>query len=236
MESFFQVAPSVYRLIYFKVKKVSDQEILDFTQKVVEPGDVVIDVGANIGFFSSQVAKMVGRTGRVFAFEPNSKNYELLKKNSVGFNQVKTIQSAVSESSGKIALYQSHINVDFRCYPLEDGQEPHEWVPMVSLGEFFVTEKIRPKLIKVDVQGFEPFVIRGMSAWLAQNEVTLVMEFWPYAMRRAGVDPLLFLKELESFNIKFLKNDFQFYSDYCEHNDFEKYTDLIVSLGSTRSH
>jgi protein-L-isoaspartate O-methyltransferase len=70
----------VYRILYRFYKKFSDRHVAALLREIISPGMTVIDVGANIGFYTAFMANIVGEKGRVYAFEPSPHNFNLLKK------------------------------------------------------------------------------------------------------------------------------------------------------------
>ena len=79
---------------------------------IIKEGNVVVDIGANIGYFTLIFSRLVGRKGEVFAFEPEPNNFNLLKKNIEinDYKNVNLINKAVSNKSGKIELYLDDVN------------------------------------------------------------------------------------------------------------------------------
>ena len=91
----------------------------EFVKKEVKKGNVVLDIGANIGYYTLIFAKLVGENGKVFAFEPDPTNFALLKKNVEmnGYKNVVLVQRAVSNKTGKLKLYLCEDNPgDHRIY------------------------------------------------------------------------------------------------------------------------
>lgn len=100
-----------------------DPEVRLALEKFLRPGDVAVDVGAHIGYFTLIMSKLVGENGSVFAFEPEPLNFALLSKN-VAANNIKNaflLRKALSEKSGRINLYISDFNTgDHRVYNPKD--------------------------------------------------------------------------------------------------------------------
>lgn len=81
--------------------------IAEVMKKNIKKGDVVVDIGSHIGYFTILMSKLVGEAGKVYAFEPEQKNFELLKKN-IEFNKCSNVilnQIAITDYTGKIKLY-----------------------------------------------------------------------------------------------------------------------------------
>jgi len=163
---------------------------------LLKPGMAFVDVGANIGYFSLLAARAVGPRGRVYAFEPEDENYELLVKNikANGYENVTPVKQAVSDSAGETTFYLRDDNLCAHSMVPRTGGKT-VIVPTVTLDEYFKDKKV--DVIKVDVEGAESSVLRGMHALLqTQKNITLVVEFYPKALRRSGADPEQFLTGL----------------------------------------
>jgi FkbM family methyltransferase len=168
-------------------------------EKEISKGNVVIDIGANIGYYTLIFARLVGESGKVFAFEPDPENFALLKKN-VELNHYKNvvlIQKAASNVSGKAQLYLSKENKgDHRIYNSHDGRESLE-IETIKLDDYFKEFIGKIDYIKMDIQGAEAMAIQGMSALLNFNKnVKIVSEFWPFGLKKFGVEGFEYLKLL----------------------------------------
>src|SRR5262249_36182110 len=140
-------------------------------QNQLRPGDVVVDVGANIGYYTLLFARCVGPRGRVFAFEPDQTNFDLLRRNVErnGYTNVTLVRKAVAAQSGKLRLYLCEDNKgDHRTYDSHDGRPSLE-IDAVSLDDYFAGERGSIALIKMDIQGAEEGALRGMRRLLADN-------------------------------------------------------------------
>ena len=84
----------------------------------VKKGDVVLDIGANIGYYTLIFAELVGEKGKVYAFEPDPTNFDLLRKNVEinGYRNITLIQKAVSNKNGKISFYSKKTNSWFQRF------------------------------------------------------------------------------------------------------------------------
>lgn len=168
-------------------------------KKIIKKGDTVLDLGANIGYYTLIFAKLVGAYGKVFAFEPEPNNFALLKKNieTNGYTNVILVQKAVSNKSGKIKLYLADKNLgDHRIFDSQDTRKSIE-VDVITLDEYFSDPSITINFIKMDVQGVEALVMKGTSLLLQRtNDLTMMVEFAPYLMKRAGTVPKEYLKLL----------------------------------------
>jgi FkbM family methyltransferase len=136
---------------------------LDVLLRFVGPGDTVVDVGANVGTHTTAFANAVGTGGRVIAFEPQPRVFELLERNvqANGYDNVSLYRFALgAERSVRYAPptdYAAHVNVGAVSL-LSDAEESSHPVDVVTLDSF---ELDAVRLIKIDVEGMECDVLRG---------------------------------------------------------------------------
>lgn len=173
---------------------------------IVKRGDVVIDIGANIGYYTLQFARLVGDEGKVFAFEPDPTNFATLKRNveANGYRNVVLIQKACSSEAGRLKLFLSDDNKgDHRLYDSGDGRSYVE-VDVVRIDDYFEHYTGKVNLIKMDIQGAEYGALSGMTNLIERNpDLVLVTEFWPLGFKRSGVSASDFVALLQKlgFNI-----------------------------------
>jgi FkbM family methyltransferase len=169
------------------------------------PGDVVLDVGANLGYYTLLFARHVGPTGKVFAFEPDPDNFSLLQENVArnGYDNVVLVRKAASDYSGMAQLYRSADNQgDHRLYDT-DGKRPSVAVESITLDEFFAGYSGPIHLVKMDIQGAEAAALDGMMRLLRRcGPVTLATEFWPLGLRRAGSSAERYLYQLAKLGLR----------------------------------
>jgi FkbM family methyltransferase len=171
---------------------------------MLTPGDVAIDAGAHVGFFTMQMAAAVGPIGRVYAFEPLDANADLLER-SVRENhfddRVLFRRAAVGAASG-VAMLTFPVETlnSGGAYLLRDGTAPlagnvTKQVPVVALDALDIRRPVR--FIKIDVEGAEPQVIRGAERILEEDHPVILSELHPVQLDRAsGVTADAFLSQL----------------------------------------
>lgn len=173
--------------------------VLRALQEVLRPGDRAIDLGANTGYFTCLMAKLVGERGRVIAFEPNPANIAFLKKNisANGLHNVSVEHVAVSDAPGTLTLHLRGVHSSLGFDPLGDGTGNRKVsVPVVRLDDR-VSAATRVRLIKMDIIGSEPKALIGMKSVLAKNpHIVILTAFCPAFLRDAGSDPVAYLGTL----------------------------------------
>ncbi len=173
----------------------------DIFKKEIQPGNTVLDIGANIGYYTLIAARRVGPQGKVYAFEPDPANFRLLQKNveANGYRNVVLVNKAVSNKNGSIRLYLNPSNRgDHRVYDSKDGRPSLE-IETVSLGHFFKPLDKKIHFIKMDIQGAEALALEGMKGLIRGNKgLKLVTEFSPASLKLAGSRPESYLKSLKS--------------------------------------
>lgn len=162
-----------------------------FFQKHLTAGMTVLDIGANIGYFSILASQLTSPSGRVVSFEPDPYNYSLLSGN-VSENKAHNVTLhplALGERAGVATLFKSDNNLgDHRVLPTGSSSRERVEVQVRSLDEL-VEEGIVPvpEFIKMDVQGYEGLVVRGMDTLLKNPKLRVILtEYWPDGMAQAG--------------------------------------------------
>jgi FkbM family methyltransferase len=194
-----------YCRLYLIGKRLTDRRELTMLRSLIQPGMVIADIGANVGFYSVEMAKCVGPSGCILAFEPDPLSFQLLQErvNQASLPNVETYQVALSDKSGRAALYCSAYNrADNRLSP--SHTESHVEVCEVDvrrLDDFLSGRDIHIDGMKIDVQGNEEQVLRGASEILRRGVRWIWLEFSPIHLRGSGSDPERFLESLDTLGM-----------------------------------
>lgn len=182
----FKRAFFIYNIIYPIFKNKQDAHEINMCKSLIKPGDTVIDIGANIGFYSKIFSGIVGINGNVYSFEPDKINYSRFQKNVSSCKNVKGFNKAVADTTKTLTLYTSPmLNVDHKTFKVNDYDTAVE-IEAISIDDF-VGDKIKVDFIKMDIQGFEVTAIKGMQRTLQSNRnILLLTELWPYGLNQAG--------------------------------------------------
>jgi FkbM family methyltransferase len=153
-------------------------------------GAVCVDVGANVGLHTVVMSRLVGPAGRVFAFEPDPHNFRLLETNLRlnGARNVTARQCAIGDADGVCRLARNPRNyADCRVTSELPGWSSHE-VSMTTLDA--ALPALPPgaiRFLKLDVQGSECRVLRGMRDTLARHpDLVMAVEVFPGGLSQAG--------------------------------------------------
>ena len=220
----------LYKLVYFAYKRYSDRDKIRLITQHVKPGMMVLDIGANIGFYSILLSRLVGKDGVVYAFEPDEDNYKFLVRTVINQPNVKTVKAACGEKSGSAFLYKSNkMNVDHHMYKGKESRESVE-VKMVSVDEYLSQTDENAGFIKIDVQGYDCHVLKGLQKTIARSSNTLIIgELWPYGLKQAGSSANEYFTQLQQagLDVKILA---QMDSKDFSANDENKYfyTDFVA--------
>lgn len=195
----------LYNFTYRRFKLKNDRHEIEVLKKIIKPGDNVLDIGANIGFYARLLSEMTGPEGQVYCFEPDSVNFGYLKKNAGDLKNVHLFNKAVASERGILKVYKSKLlNVDHRTYPVNNYDSIEE-IESVSIDELIAEGKIRNiQVIKIDIQGFELSAFSGMKKLLSgSRDLKIVAEYWPHGFKRAGVSALEFYDFFDKMGYSF---------------------------------
>ncbi len=150
-------------------------------RRILRPGMGVLDIGANIGYFTMLSAALVGPAGHVLAVEPNGRNVRLLEasRRINGFAHVTVAQAAAGPATGVLALHRSHSN--------GTTSQPDADVAALLMAETVACvrpDALLPRgrridLIKADVEGAEYLALSGCSEIIRRDRPSIISEFSP---------------------------------------------------------
>jgi FkbM family methyltransferase len=178
----------------------------EFLLSVFRPGMTFLDVGANLGYYTALAIVHIGKEGKIIALEPDNENFSFLQKTirANSAENVISIKKAAADQAGKLTLYVSSGNRgDNRLYSndLCDGSYEVEVSTVDAMLEECGISQV--DLVKIDVQGFEGQVFRGMKETVRRSErLIMLIEFWPFGLTSAGTNPQEFLKEVEATGLR----------------------------------
>lgn len=179
---------------------------IELVDRVVREGDTVIDIGANYGLWAYYMSRAVGRTGKVWSFEPipfTARTFRLIGR-ALGFSDnVELVNKGCGEKAGRIEFtvpVQSGIAISAGLVHMagrrdeRPGQEVHAGFAktknvecdVITLDEF-LPRLDRVSLLKCDIEGADLFAMRGARKLLAQHKPVVVIEITPWFLEGFGL-------------------------------------------------
>ncbi len=170
-------------------------------------GEVFVDVGANIGYYTMLASEIAGPQGNVIAYEPDQNNFALLqenvKTNGLGNAQLHPLALSDRDESGQLFLSTDNFG-DHRIYSAGGERSSHP-IKLVHGDQHLESQTSRIDFLKIDTQGAEYFVVNGLKQLIAANSAHLrmILEFCPYGIRHSGADGDQLIELLESFGMQY---------------------------------
>jgi FkbM family methyltransferase len=171
-------------------------------QRAVSPGDVIVDVGAFLGYFALLAVNAASRA-RAYAFEPDPRDFPWLshniEANGLG-DRVQALSTALSDRPGWVTLYLAQEDqTQSSVYPLTNHGRSVQ-VEAVTL-DAFLGDTV-PDIVKIDVEGAELQALEGMTRSIQRGRPLLFVEWNPRALIRAGAQPEILLRRLEELGYR----------------------------------
>jgi FkbM family methyltransferase len=168
---------------------------IQYLEPYVEPGDLVVDVGANYGYTTTYFASEVGPDGFVISLEPEPDTRALLEHNvrSAGYANVEIVAAAAGDRPGTISLFRSATN--FANHSLNGSLVPNVRdsvdVQVVTIDDLCASRlgDRLPTVLKIDVEGWEWAVLQGSRGVLERARPAIWLEYWPDGIRANGHEP-----------------------------------------------
>jgi FkbM family methyltransferase len=215
----------IFRLVYSygsrydrADKREYEPDIYNAFVKDISEGTVVFDIGAHVGFFTLAASKRVGRRGFVYAFEPAPETAAILKQH-VSFNEwrdhTEVVTSVISDAIGTVSFFAYgdsmassmreenwELAAEHRTAPVSKIE-----VPSVTLDAFCKERRVKPDVLKIDVEGAELLVLRGATEFLKNNSPIIHCEVHPPLMKHFNYSVEDFMAHLDKFGYKLERLD-----------------------------
>lgn len=166
----------------------------------IKPGMTIIDIGANLGYYTAIASRLAGERGLVLAFEPEPNFFKLLSRN-INRNNLKNVacfELAIAEKNGLTNLYLSSENKGHNSIINSEELKTAVQVKTTTLDDFLASQKIaKVDIIKMDIEGAEILALEGMRDTLAKHKPLLFLEFSPHSIIKINRNPLDFLLTLQ---------------------------------------
>jgi len=167
-------------------------------QKVLKPGMNVVDIGSNLGYYALLEARMVGDAGRVIAIEPVAANFAQLSKNveANGYRNILLHDVAIGTSNGTVPMYLSKKSNWHSLHPVP-CKTREITVRVSTLDALLALHKLPSvDLIRMDLEGYEVEVIRGMAETIKNYSPRLLVELHPHVV---GAEAMMgYLRQLKA--------------------------------------
>lgn len=187
----------------YLLRGIDEPDLGYVMERFIKPGDVVVDIGANVGLTARAFARACGPQGCVHAVEPERRNFGYLCANVLRYPWVVTHRLAFSASSGAVDLWLNPVSGTGNSFYRGNGGALQR-VPCQTFDEFWESEGTeRLDWVKIDVEGAELEVLKGMAESLRRYpRLKILIEYCPQNLEKAGVAPTAVLKYLTDFGFK----------------------------------
>ena len=180
---------------------VSGDAALSAALKFIKPGDLVLDVGCNIGRHSWHYGKAVGPDGLVIGFDPNPEAIECCKFNCIGKN-FEFLNYGLANTNGQAAFVESPNTGASFLYPNVVDQSPYKVIQVRRLDDLHIYSEKTINLIKMDVEGYEVAALRGAEEKIHEAMPVMVIEVNHGALMRAGSSPKELISLVQSYGYR----------------------------------
>lgn len=167
-----------------------EEETALFYRKHLKAGEVIADVGASNGLYTFLFADAVGPAGTVVAFEPDATSFGWLSKGARGFTNIRLEKRGVSDKKTQETLWSKKPGHGMSSTAYHAGSTGTE-ISTTDLKSYEVEQNLQFDWVKIDIEGSELKALRGM------RKVRATVEFAPDNIRKVGMPPEEFLRELE---------------------------------------
>lgn len=190
---------------------VWEPSLTEFIRRRMGPGDVFVDIGANVGYFTVLAANLVGDEGRVIAIEASPRIHAKLRDN-VRMNHLSNVithNCAVSDVSGKAELFAAgETNVGHTSLIASEGGVSEGVVEMQPIDRILTDDELhKAKMIKIDVEGFEGPVLQSLLSHAddLRDDVEIVVELAPAELARFGMSAEQVLADMSGAGFRALE-------------------------------
>lgn len=172
-----------------------DQNVLPYVLPYINSGDVIIDVGANIGCYAYAFLNKIGHLGTAYCFEPSSESYECLVHNLEPFTNAILSDKAVSSNNSTFKIQRDNDNVGMNyCEEVKNGKIKSVTIDSLQLKKC--------NFIKLDCEGMELEVLKGASKTIEEFKPIMFIEINEHTLKRRGLCGQDVLDYLKMFDYK----------------------------------
>lgn len=201
-----RLSPDLYVKFYFIVKHIKERKVKSFLSRYITSDSYIVDIGSNVGYFSDFFCQICNK-GKIIGFEPNRDLIKYLSIIKKSYSNFEFYNIALGNENTVTKFYfSSWLDVDNRTYSFSESTGSHK-VEMKIFDHFYQYNKL--DFIKIDVQGFELQVLKGMQNSIKKFKPIIYTEIWPQGLNdsKTKIDDFeLFFNKL-NYKIYEIKND-----------------------------
>ena len=192
--------------------KPIEPEVCNVMARVLQPGDAAVDGGANVGFLTLMMSRLVGETGHVYAFEPGGNNLPKLAANLKlnDIDNVTVIDKPLAAVANVVTALHEHDHPGYNSlWPDLSKEVTAKRAVTATTLDMQLLGRPAPALIKLDIEGAELSALQGAGTWLIWQKPIIIAEMNEAAFARAGVT----LEEFRQFLFDLGYHAFGLYED-----------------------
>lgn len=203
-EKMKMICPRPTSLYFFGFIGNDELYVTDFLIRNLKKGDVFIDGGANLGFFSLLASHFVENHGSVYSFEPSQGIYDLLLQNVSNYKNIITYNKALVDSAGQVRFTEFTLDNNFystvtssknllieKFTDLQKDSTAKEYtIEGVTLDDFCKSNKIMPSIIKLDTESTEYQILLGSVEIMERYELIFIVEILYFAISDGTFDKI----------------------------------------------
>jgi len=175
-------------------------------KRLIKPNNVILDIGANIGFHTLYFAELTGNNGKVIAFEPIPINFAALE-NNISLNnlpQIVSVNKALGNTNSQMNIHVDKQTQNPGAFSLFEHGVKNTIIECVKGDDYLLdnnTKKV--DFIKLDVEGFELEVLKGLAETIKQSNPIIIFEYDYNYQSKVNDDPRAILHFLKTFSYSF---------------------------------
>jgi FkbM family methyltransferase len=167
-----------------------ERELVQLMKRTLKSGMTVLDVGANIGYFSALASGLVGDSGQVHAFEPMPQNLSRLQQNLSSFRWAHPYPYAVGNATGKAVIYFNESEAGWASLLISNDLERRAEIDVIRLDDWVRHHGVnRIDFMKMDIEGGEFHALQGAQEMLSRFRPVIVAELNAVCLARAHRKP-----------------------------------------------
>ena len=255
MRLYFQ-DKGITRELYAFGKRENFATDLILNKSLIAPEQIVLDIGANIGYYALMEGKAVGPKGKVYAVEPVPRNFQILREN-IRLNSLENVEAfnfALGDKNGSTKMHISNKSNWSRVIKTNIPDKIEEIIDVeMKTVDNFIENKPTPSFIRMDVEGYEVNILRGMENLIKNDRLSIFVEFHPqfisnedkkyffdvlegnkFKIKYFFMNPHLFQNPITEFAYVQLNQSESYYGKFFEIDDYSEIFKMMVSYDFKR--